>query len=60
MVSTFVIVNLEMYIRIQYTHTFMVYHHANFHMCSASTSFFLAKTTKSKVTLAGSLCYFTL
>jgi hypothetical protein len=25
----------------------MVYLHANFHMCSASASFFLAKTTKS-------------
>jgi hypothetical protein len=59
MVSTFVTANLEIwYIRIQYTHTFMVYLHANFHMCSASASFFLPK--QRKVTLAGSLCYFTL
>lgn len=40
MVSTFVIVNLEiLYTRIQYTHTFMVYLHAHFHMYSASASF---------------------
>jgi hypothetical protein len=62
MVATFVMFNLEtsLYIRLQYAHSFMVYHVANFHMCSASAYFFLAKRTEIKVTLAGSLCYFTL
>jgi hypothetical protein len=62
MVATFVMVSLEtsLCVRIQYTHTFMIYLHANFHMCNASASFFLAKTTKIKVTMAGLLCYFTL
>jgi hypothetical protein len=33
----------------------MAYLLANFHMCSASASFFIAKKTEVKVTLAGSL-----
>jgi len=60
MAATFGMDNLEiLYTRIQYTRTFTAYLHVNFHMCSASAFFYLAKTTKIKVALLGSLCYFT-